>query len=220
MNANVNHIVNLLIYMLIMTAVYSFLLMIGGKNLFKKAGKTEEKALIPIINVFTALEIADISTFLGILLFVPAVNMIVFIILFYKLGVVFNKNKFYCLVLAILPFIFYPILAQGKSKYKANEEYEKLMDNAKAENSSLLMTEEELKSQVFDEEIEPIVDSIFKNNVQLIENDGSRYKAVKINNDIYERLDVNRAEEIEVLDFGDKTNVDSKNKEEIEFLDL
>ena len=67
----------------------SLLIMLGG-NLFEKAAKGKKTALYPIINLFTMLEIVDISTFYGILFFIPVLNLIVLVMMSYKLGIVFN----------------------------------------------------------------------------------------------------------------------------------
>jgi hypothetical protein len=45
----------------------SIITMIGGKNVFRKAYKNENSSFIPILNLFSMLEIGDVSTFWGIL---------------------------------------------------------------------------------------------------------------------------------------------------------
>ena len=89
--------------------------MVGGNKIFKKASKKPSTAYYPVLNLFTLLEITETSTFLGILFFVPVVNVVVLSILFYRLGTAFNTSKIFKIGLAVLPIIFYPILALGNN---------------------------------------------------------------------------------------------------------
>ena len=101
-------------------------------------------------------------------------------ILFYRLGTAFNTSKIFKIGLAVLPIIFYPILALGNKQYKLNdEEYFKALDNAKGESINL-MTQEEIKAENSTPiEEKPQVDSIFKSNIEMME-EVAPYKAAKI----------------------------------------
>ena len=101
-------------------------------------------------------------------------------ILFYRLGTAFNTSKIFKIGLAVLPIIFYPILALGNKQYKLNdEEYFKALDNAKGESINL-MTQEEIKAENSAPiEEKPQVDSIFKSNIEMME-EVAPYKAAKI----------------------------------------
>ncbi len=178
--STVNTIVTIALIMLTMTFTRSILVMIGGKNLFKKASKKESTAFYPVVNLFTLLDITETSTFLGILFFVPIVNVIVLSILFYRLGSSFNTSLSYKIGLVVLPIIFYPMLAFGDKAYKLNdEEYFKALDNAKGESINL-MTQEEIKAENnAPVEEKPQVDSIFKSNIEMME-EVAPYKAAKV----------------------------------------
>ncbi len=178
--STVNTIVTIALIMLTMTFTRSILVMIGGKNLFKKASKKELTAFYPVVNLFTLLDITETSTFLGILFFVPIVNVIVLSILFYRLGSSFNTSLSYKIGLVVLPIIFYPMLAFGDKAYKLNdEEYFKALDNAKGESINL-MTQEEIKAENnAPVEEKPQVDSIFKSNIEMME-EVAPYKAAKV----------------------------------------
>ena len=78
---NLNKLAELLLYCLLLTVVFSVLIMIGGKKIFKKANKKESTALIPIINLFIMLEITETSLYAGILFFVPILNVITILIM-------------------------------------------------------------------------------------------------------------------------------------------
>lgn len=204
------------------TLLRSLTIMIGGKKIFVKAAKGDKSNLYPIVNLFGMLEIANISTYYGILFFVPVANMIVLTLMSYKLGEVFRVGMFYKLGLILLPIVFYPILGSGKRIYKLKDDnYFKALDNARAESINL-MTEEEIQeenNEVYEEE-NVDVDSIFKSDIQQMEQ-AAPYKAAKI--DLYgmEKLK-NKEEEKKGLEEMLKTQEEIKKekKEDIETLDL
>ena len=167
----------------LLTVARSILIMFGGSRIFKKASKGEKTAFYPIINLFTMLDVVDISTFFGILLFVPGLNVIILIWMSYKLGYVFNTGIVYRLALVILPVIFYPALAFSDKSYKlTDEEYFKALDNSGSKLPTLETEEESVPEVVPDAEVEEQieeVDSVFKANYALGDKTAP-YKAVKI----------------------------------------
>lgn len=168
----------------LLTLGRSLLIMIGGSRIFKKASKNEKTAMYPIINLFTMLEVADISTFFGILLFIPGINVLILLWMSYKLGYVFNAGMVYRIGLMIFPIIFYPALAFSNKSYKlTDEEYFKALDNSGAKITSL-ETEDTIdipKPPATEEQFEEVekVDSVFKSNFEVSEK-AAPYKAVKI----------------------------------------
>ena len=178
--STINTLVTVVFIVLGITFTRSILIMLGGKNIFKKAHKGEKTAYYTIINLFTMLEIVDMSIFWGILFFVPGVNLIVLMIMSYKLGTVFNTSFGFKMGLVFLPICFYPLLFISDKQYKiSDEEYFKALDNAKDESINL-MTQDEINAEnneIVDEG--PIVDSVFKSDLQLMEKPAP-YKAAKI----------------------------------------
>ena len=67
-------------------------------------------------------EIDELSSFLGILFFMPFTNLIILAIAFWKLGTIFNTSVGYKIGLVLLPIVFYPLLASSDKKYKAIDE--------------------------------------------------------------------------------------------------
>ena len=177
-------ILTVTIVILLLTLFMSILIMLGGSRIFKRAAKSEKMAVIPILNLFTMLEVADISTFFGILLFVPVANVVVLVIMSYKLGTVFKTSTLFKLGLVVLPVIFYPALAFSNYQYKlSDEEYFKELDSARGDSINL-MTEEDIKAEnevplTKVEEEEKNVDSIFKSDISMMEK-VAPYKAAKI----------------------------------------
>lgn len=178
--STINTLVTVVFILLGITFTRSILIMLGGKSIFKKAHKGEKTTYYPIINLFTMLEIVDMSIFWGILFFVPGVNLIVLMIMSYKLGTVFNTSFGFKMGLVFLPICFYPLLFISDKQYKiSDEEYFKALDNAKGESINL-MTQDEINAEnneIVDEG--PIVDSVFKSDLQLMEKPAP-YKAAKI----------------------------------------
>lgn len=210
------------------TLFRSILIMIAGKGIFKKAAKNEKTALYPILNLFTMLEICEINTFWGILLFVPILNIIVLLMMSYKLGVVFNTNTGFQIGLVVFPLMFYLLLSVGNKPYKlSDEEYFKAMDKIKEKNINL-MTDEEIQIELskLPEEENNDVDSIFKSNIQMMEQ-VEPYKAAKIDILGMEKLKNHVSDDdptLRDLGFGPKNDTTKEKKEEkkddLEIVDL
>lgn len=228
-----SHVLSVILVIWLATLGRSFTIMISGRRIFQKASKGEKTAYYPIINLFTMLEVANISTFLGILLFIPGLNLIILAMMSYKLGNVFNTSVFYKIGLVLFPIMFYPLLSFSDKQYRLkDEQYFKTIENISNDNNNL-MTEEEIQTQDFalNEEYEKEIDSIFKRDIDLMEQ-VAPYKATKIDVLSMEKLKQNSDDElfkpikrinpinsdIEFVDL-DKTLNDKDNKD-IEMLDL
>lgn len=85
--------------------------------IFVKANKPGWAAIIPIYNVWVALEVIGKPWWWLILLFIPFVNIVMGILMCYHLAKVFNQGIGFTIGLILLPFIFMPILAWGDYKY-------------------------------------------------------------------------------------------------------
>lgn len=97
------------------------LMIVSSWFIFQKAGKPGWASLIPIYNVVVMLEIIGRPTWWVLLMFVPFVNVIVGLMMLFKLVKVFGKGFGFGLGSLFLPFIFLPILAFGKSVYTRPE---------------------------------------------------------------------------------------------------
>lgn len=185
-----NNIVKLIVAIWMLTLGRSILIMCGGSKLFDKALKGAKNAYIPIINLFVMLEIGEISTFLGILLFIPGINLIILVLMSYKVGKVFEKSDGFILGMMFLPIIFYPLLFRSDLKYKYKDEnYFLALDSARADNINL-MTQDEIQeiNNTKEENTQQLVDSIFKSELEMIE-PTETYKAVKIDNATLDKMD-------------------------------
>lgn len=102
--------------MLVWCAVL-LILIISMWKIFTKAGKPGWAAIVPIYNIIVLLEIVCKPIWWFILLLIPLVNIIVLIIVLIELAKRFGKGVGFAIGMLILPFIFYPMLAFGDSKY-------------------------------------------------------------------------------------------------------
>ncbi|MDO4847574.1 MAG: DUF5684 domain-containing protein [Clostridiaceae bacterium] len=86
-------------------------------KIFTKAGEAGWKSIIPILNIYTYVKIADGNGVKFLLLCIPIVNIIFGIIFTVKFGKAFGKSGGFIAGLIFLPFIFMLILAFGSAQY-------------------------------------------------------------------------------------------------------
>ena len=190
------------------TLLRSLTIMIGGKKIFIKASRGEKSNLYPILNLFSMLEIVDISTYAGILFFVPVLNIFLLTIMSYKLGKVFKTGFLFKIGLVILPIIFYPWLGASKRVYKVRDvSFFKAESARKADDINLMVEDVKVPEPTVDNN-NVKVDSIFKTEIQQMEQ-VAPYKAAKI--DLYG---------MEKLKNKDNNTKSDEKKSDIETLDL
>ena len=95
------------------------LLIAGMWKVFQKAGKPGWAAIIPIYNIIVLLEITGKPLWWIILYFIPFVNFVAVILVSIELAKRFGKTVGFGIGVALLPFIFYPILGFGDAAYGA-----------------------------------------------------------------------------------------------------
>jgi len=93
------------------------LLIAGMWKVFQKAGKPGWAAIIPIYNIIVLLQITGKPIWWLILYFIPFVNVVVLVLVCLALAKHFGKSVAFGIGLALLPFIFYPILGFGDATY-------------------------------------------------------------------------------------------------------
>ena len=103
------------IYLAILAAVVA-----GAWKSFEKAGKPGWAAIVPIYNTIVAIEIAGRPIWWFILLLIPCVGIIVAIIVCIDFAAKFGKSAGFGVGLALLPFIFFPILGFGDAQYQGS----------------------------------------------------------------------------------------------------
>jgi uncharacterized membrane protein YoaK (UPF0700 family) len=104
------------VFLLIWLAVI-VLVFVSLWKLFEKAGKPGWAGIIPIYNTIVLLEIVGRPLWWIVLLLLPCVNFVVGIIVCIDLAKAFGKTPAYGIGLALLSFIFFPMLAFSDARY-------------------------------------------------------------------------------------------------------
>lgn len=87
-------------------------------KVFVKMGKPGWAGIVPIYNVIVILEEIGKPVWWIILLFIPCVGFVFGIIILIAFAERFGKGPLFGIGLALLGFIFFPILAFGDAKYR------------------------------------------------------------------------------------------------------
>jgi len=86
-------------------------------KVFTKAGRPGWAVLIPIYNAYILLKIGGKPGWWLLLMFIPIVNIVIWILALAGLSTNFSKGGGFVIGLLLLPFIFYAILGFGSAKY-------------------------------------------------------------------------------------------------------
>jgi hypothetical protein len=89
----------------------------GMWKTFVKAGQPGWACIIPIYHHMVLLEIVNKPIWWLILLFFPCLGIFAHIIVMIDLAKMFGKDALFGVGLALLPFIFFPILGFGAARY-------------------------------------------------------------------------------------------------------
>lgn len=100
-----------------MAIACAIIVIAGYWKIFTKAGEEGWKSLIPFLNTYILFQIAWGNGILFLLLFVPVVNIVVTVMLQFKLARAFGQSDGFAFGLLFLPYIFYLILGFGSSEY-------------------------------------------------------------------------------------------------------
>jgi hypothetical protein len=94
-------------------------LMIAGLwKVFTKARQPGWASIVPILNTYFLCKIAGRPGWWVILMFIPFVNLIIWIILCIDIAKSFGKGAGFGIGLLLLPFIFFLILGFGSAQYQ------------------------------------------------------------------------------------------------------
>jgi ABC-type sulfate transport system permease subunit len=101
---------------LIYLAIY-VLMVVGLWKVFEKAGKPGWAAIIPIYNTIIMIEIVGKPTIWVLWCLIPCVNIVFGIWLINLMSKSYGEGEGFTVGLILLPFIFWPILGFGSSRY-------------------------------------------------------------------------------------------------------
>lgn len=88
-------------------------------KVFEKAGQPGWAAIIPIYNAYILLKIAGKPGWWLVLLFIPIVDIVIYILSYIAIARKFGQSDGFAVGLILLPIVFFPILAFGSAKYQA-----------------------------------------------------------------------------------------------------
>ena len=90
----------------------------GFWKTFEKAGEPGWAAIVPIYNLYVLVKISGNAWWWVILFFVPVLNFLATVKISINLAGKFNRGVLFGLGLALLSFIFYPVLGFGSYQYQ------------------------------------------------------------------------------------------------------
>ena len=103
-------------FVLVALAV-AILMIVSMWKVFEKTGQKGWKSIIPIYNYIIMLRIIKKPEWLVLFAFVPFADFVLVLIIFYNMAKAFGKGVGFAIGMVFLPFIFFPILGLGDSKY-------------------------------------------------------------------------------------------------------
>jgi hypothetical protein len=96
--------------------------LLGWLRVFPKAGHPWWAALIPFYNIYVlVVGVARLSVLWFVLVLVPVVNLIAALLVNLEVARRFGKSEAFGLGLALLGFVFYPLLGFGSDRYQEGE---------------------------------------------------------------------------------------------------
>ncbi len=106
-------------YLLVWGAVTVPGVLLGWLRVFPKAGQPWWAALIPLYNIYVlVVGVARLSRLWFVLVLIPVVQIVAAILVNLEVARRFGKSEAFGLGLALLGFVFYPLLGFGSDQYQ------------------------------------------------------------------------------------------------------
>ena len=102
--------------------IFMILMVYARIRIFQKANHAWWEAIIPIYSTYILIKITGKPGWWILLLFVPIVNIVIYIIVTNHLSIKFGHGGWFTLGLILAPVIFYPILGLSDDVYMADRE--------------------------------------------------------------------------------------------------
>lgn len=118
LDAAVPIIISIFLLVIVVFLALAILTIVAKWKAFEKAGRKGWVSLIPFYNYAVMLELANEPLWWIALLFVPVANIVTAIIVLHRISRTFGHGGGFTAGLVFLPFVFWPILAFGTSKYE------------------------------------------------------------------------------------------------------
>lgn len=91
--------------------------MVGAWKVFEKAGKPGWAILVPVYNIWVWVDLSGKEPIWFVLALVPFINVVAQFVVNIAIAERFGKDVGYGIGMALLPFVFYPILGFGDARY-------------------------------------------------------------------------------------------------------
>ena len=114
---NIDVIIPIVVYSIILLLTIS-----GMWRVFEKAGEKGHLVIIPFYNLYRLARITGFPKSWAWLLFIPAINAILMIIVCLELARLFGKSIWFGFFLLTVPFVAFPILGFGQAVFRSNQE--------------------------------------------------------------------------------------------------
>jgi uncharacterized membrane protein YhaH (DUF805 family) len=102
----------MIVWLVVLVAVIA-----GMWKMFEKAGKPGWAAIVPIYNIIVLLEIVGRPLWWIVLFLIPCVSFVAWIIIAIDVAKAYGKDVAYGIGIALLGFIFLPMLGFGAARY-------------------------------------------------------------------------------------------------------
>jgi hypothetical protein len=102
---------------LIIELLFIAAILAGMWKTFEKMGRQGWEGIVPIYNIYIILQIIGKPVWWLVLFFIPFVNLVVAILVFIALAEKFGKGAGFGVGLALLGFVFFPILGFGDAQF-------------------------------------------------------------------------------------------------------
>jgi hypothetical protein len=117
-------LITIAIFSLFAPVLVSMILLVsfgGPWKIFKKAGRSGWKSLVPFYNLYILIKIVGRPSRWLVYCFVPLVNILLFSLISHDLSKSFNRSVWFTIGLMLLPPVFLPVLGFGNYEYAETE---------------------------------------------------------------------------------------------------
>jgi len=105
---------------LVVQLAVAVVVLAGFWKVFTKAGQPGWACIVPFYNIYVMTQIAGKPAWWIVLFFIPIANLIAAILIFVAIAQKFGKGAGFGVGMALLGFIFIPILGFGDAQYDPN----------------------------------------------------------------------------------------------------
>lgn len=111
-------------FMVVLGLAWAVLMIVALWRVFSKAGEHGWAAIIPFYDVYVTFRVAGFNPWLFLLMFIPIVNVVMALIVMYRIGINFGKSPLWSIfLLCILQPIGLLILGFGSARYTGANPY-------------------------------------------------------------------------------------------------